>query len=194
VHPINFSVPESFMMGLSGKSSEIRQLSHALELLSTLIGTPLESSYAEIHSVHGHIFRQLEHERVGSCSTMTTENMSPLIAAYLARKGFTTRNDIQRLEEAAQGSLAAGICIVMHYFPRRFNQSKTPYLMTPNLPKAVSRQRLSHKVVAAVRALFFEVKRNELASKGHVGVVGEDLEPDMTIPPMILATNSSVLQ
>jgi hypothetical protein len=52
------------------------------------------------------------------------ENMPPLGAECLARMGFTSREDVRRLENDAWGSLVAGISLVIYKFPRRSSHTK----------------------------------------------------------------------
>ncbi|GAB1312041.1 hypothetical protein MFIFM68171_02251 [Madurella fahalii] len=70
---------------------------------------------------------------------MTTDTLDPALKLWLVRKGFESEEDIRNLETIADGSLSAGLLILLHALPRNPKTTVAPSL--PNSKGSKKRKR-----------------------------------------------------
>lgn len=101
------------------------QITRVFRLVSGLTSVKIHPAFFESTLVVTLIIRGWYDEKIGQIPPVSPEDLDPLLGLWLAEKGFTGEKDLQRLTEAAGGSLRLGIQIICASHPNKAHRSKT---------------------------------------------------------------------
>ncbi|CAG8068722.1 unnamed protein product [Penicillium olsonii] len=132
------------------------QITRVFRLISGLTGVKIHPAFFESTLVETLIIRGWYDEKIGQIQPVSPGNLDPLLRLWLAERGFTGESDLQRLTEAAGGSLRLGIRIMCASRPNKAHRSKTAGLGVLPSTKTHDCDHWPDEIVSRVQALFKE--------------------------------------
>lgn len=150
----------------ASNGAEAYRLTTLFRFVDTLARISISPNFYESALTLALIVRKWNDESKGRIEKATPATLEPTLQTWLARKGFTTLEHLERLEEAGGGSLRYGMLILLHAVPRRKDgrgQKRIPE------SKKHRQDVIEKKLLEKVRSLFKELNKQgdsvELATR-----------------------------
>lgn len=129
-------------------------LTNFFRFAANMTHTRLFSSFYESALCTSLIVRRWADERDHGLAKASPTDLEPTLKIWLAGKGFQSDEDLQRLTEAAGGSLRYGVLILSHVLPRKKHDRSIQRIP----PSKVRRHDVDpHDILANVRSLWEEL-------------------------------------
>lgn len=162
----------------------IQKFGEVFRLVGLLTGVNLDCYLLEKAKVFARLFRQVQLERdYRDTPLWKVDTLNPLIRHWLFCKGFQKDDDLINLEKLV-GSLAIGICMLTHVFPRR----NTKFAPETTGSRTSARKRndkpwqdalhFDKEKFVAVRELYQNLQPESSAANEDAATGEEEVDPD----------------
>ncbi|KAJ6020677.1 hypothetical protein N7540_006181 [Penicillium herquei] len=180
----------------SRNAPAIYDLTSIFRLLRALTGVQLRSLFYESGFVVSQVITAWGNEKLGKSTCLKPQDLEPLLRLWLAERGFDNDEDLERLAEAAGGSLQYAIQVMISCHPKRDRGKGQEESRGIHRARHVEYQKIPTKIQEAVTEIFKQ-KSPALFQTDKTGLGETDCEleaPDESIMDHVNSFNIPIVE